>query len=40
MYLTGFHEAIGDVASLSVTTPEHLQSLGLLPNFVDDASNL
>ncbi|XP_056285839.1 angiotensin-converting enzyme [Pseudoliparis swirei] len=26
----GFHEAIGDVLSLSVSTPKHLQSIGLL----------
>ena len=32
----GFHEAIGDTLSLSVTTPEHLQAIGLLPNFEDD----
>ena len=27
----GFHEAIGDVLSLSVSTPEHLEEIGLLP---------
>jgi peptidyl-dipeptidase A len=32
----GFHEAIGDTLSLSVSTPEHLMEIGLLPNFVDD----
>jgi peptidyl-dipeptidase A len=32
----GFHEAIGDTLSLSVSTPEHLQTIGLLPNFEDD----
>lgn len=26
----GFHEAIGDVLALSVSTPKHLQSIGLL----------
>ena len=26
----GFHEAIGDVMALSVATPKHLQSIGLL----------
>jgi peptidyl-dipeptidase A len=35
-YFAGFHEAIGDTLSLSVTTPEHLQAIGLLPNFEDD----
>lgn len=28
----GFHEAIGDVLALSVSTPKHLQSIGLLDN--------
>lgn len=28
----GFHEAIGDVLALSVSTPKHLQSIGLLEN--------
>merc|ERR1712226_215972 len=32
----GFHEAIGDVMALSVSTPEHLAEIGLLPNFEDD----
>jgi len=32
----GFHEAIGDTLALSVSTPEHLIEIGLLPNFVDD----
>ncbi len=27
---TGFHEAIGDTMALSVQTPKHLQSVGLL----------
>ncbi len=31
----GFHEAIGDVLALSVSTPKHLQSIGLLDK-VDD----
>ena len=30
--LTGFHEAIGDTMALSVQTPAHLQSIGLLSN--------
>ena len=29
----GFHEAVGDVLSLSVSTPEHLEEIGLLPEF-------
>ena len=28
----GFHEAVGDVMSLSVQTPTHLNKIGLLPN--------
>lgn len=27
---TGFHEAVGDVMSLSVSTPKHLRAIGLL----------
>lgn len=29
---TGFHEAIGDVIALSVNTPKHLNTIGILPN--------
>lgn len=33
----GFHEAVGEIMSLSAATPSHLQSLGLLPSdFVED----
>ncbi|KAJ7427155.1 hypothetical protein WISP_09289 [Willisornis vidua] len=32
----GFHEAIGDVLSLSVSTPSHLQKIGLLSNATED----
>lgn len=32
----GFHEAIGDVLALSVSTPKHLQSIGLLDNVEDN----
>lgn len=33
----GFHEAVGEIMSLSAATPSHLQSLGLLPhNFIYD----
>lgn len=28
----GFHEAVGEIMSLSAATPSHLQSLGLLPS--------
>ncbi|XP_067687134.1 uncharacterized protein [Haliotis asinina] len=32
----GFHEAVGDVLALSVATPKHLQSIGLLSNVEED----
>ncbi|XP_075701161.1 angiotensin-converting enzyme isoform X2 [Rhinoderma darwinii] len=32
----GFHEAIGDVLSLSVSTPGHLKKIGLLDNVQED----
>ncbi|NXN98104.1 ACE enzyme, partial [Rhinopomastus cyanomelas] len=32
----GFHEAIGDVMSLSVSTPSHLKEIGLLSNATED----
>ncbi|NXO70473.1 ACE enzyme, partial [Phainopepla nitens] len=32
----GFHEAIGDVLSLSVSTPSHLKEIGLLSNATED----
>ncbi|XP_077419830.1 angiotensin-converting enzyme 2 isoform X2 [Vanacampus margaritifer] len=33
----GFHEAVGEIMSLSAATPKHLQALGLLPsNFTYD----
>ncbi|XP_033249765.1 angiotensin-converting enzyme-like [Drosophila miranda] len=32
----GFHEAVGDVLSLSVSTPKHLERIGLLSNYVRD----
>ncbi|XP_060767555.1 angiotensin-converting enzyme 2 isoform X1 [Neoarius graeffei] len=33
----GFHEAVGEIMSLSAATPSHLQSLGLLPaDFIED----
>ncbi|XP_075033464.1 angiotensin-converting enzyme [Mixophyes fleayi] len=32
----GFHEAIGDVLSLSVSTPRHLKTIGLLDNITED----
>lgn len=32
----GFHEAVGDVLSLSVSTPKHLEKIGLLKDYVED----
>lgn len=32
----GFHEAIGDVMGLSVSTPSHLKKIGLLDQVVQD----
>ncbi|XP_041371786.1 uncharacterized protein LOC121385251 [Gigantopelta aegis] len=32
----GFHEAVGDVMALSVSTPKHLQKIGLIKNLVED----
>lgn len=31
----GFHEAIGDAIALSVSTPKHLKTIGLLKNYVE-----
>uniref|UniRef100_A0A8C6VKL6 Angiotensin-converting enzyme n=1 Tax=Naja naja TaxID=35670 RepID=A0A8C6VKL6_NAJNA len=35
----GFHEAIGDVMSLSVSTPNHLKKIDLLTNVTEDREN-
>ncbi|XP_053870375.1 angiotensin-converting enzyme isoform X2 [Malaclemys terrapin pileata] len=35
----GFHEAIGDVMSLSVSTPGHLKKIGLLSQVTQDAES-
>ena len=34
--LLGFHEAVGDLLALSVSTPKHLKEIGLLEDYVDD----
>ena len=40
MYSTvGFHEAIGDVMELSVSTPEHLFEVGLFPDYEPNPGN-
>lgn len=36
--MTGFHDAIGDAISLSIT-PKHLQGLGLISKSVDDTAH-
>uniref|UniRef100_A0A336LZ65 Angiotensin-converting enzyme n=1 Tax=Culicoides sonorensis TaxID=179676 RepID=A0A336LZ65_CULSO len=36
----GFHEAVGDVLSLSVSTPKHLQKIGLLKDYQPDEEAL
>lgn len=36
----GFHEAIGDVLSLSVSTPGHLKTIGLLTDVTEDPGEL
>ncbi|KAI2584452.1 angiotensin I converting enzyme [Homo sapiens] len=35
----GFHEAIGDVLALSVSTPEHLHKIGLLDRVTNDTES-
>lgn len=36
----GFHEAVGDVLSLSVSTPKHLKRIGLLKDYQEDEQAL
>lgn len=36
---SAFHEAIGDAIALSVQTPRHLQTLGLVQKSVDDTAH-
>lgn len=37
----GFHEAVGEIMSLSAATPKHLVGLGLLePDFVYDSGTI
>ena len=35
----GFHEAVGDLIALSVSTPKHLEKIGLLENYKDSQEN-
>lgn len=39
LFFSGFHEAIGDTIALSVASPKHLQSLGLVQKSVDDTAH-
>lgn len=34
----GFHEAVGEAVALSVSTPKHLQTLGLANKYIDERS--
>lgn len=37
----GFHEAVGDVLALSVSSPKHLQKIGLLKDYdYDEAATI
>ncbi|RWS23656.1 angiotensin-converting enzyme-like protein, partial [Leptotrombidium deliense] len=36
----GFHEALGDLIALSVSTPEHLKKVGLLSDYTEDERNV
>lgn len=36
----GFHEAVGDVMALSVSTPKHLHSINLLDQVTDNTGEL
>ena len=36
----GFHEAVGDLMSLSVDTATHLEKLGLVKNYTSDEGEL
>ncbi len=35
----GFHEALGDLITLSVMTPTHLKKLDLIDDFVENEGN-
>lgn len=38
IHFSGFHDAIGDAITLSIT-PKHLQGLGLIQKSVDDTAH-
>jgi hypothetical protein len=35
-YITGFHEGMADIVSLSFQTPEHMKAIGLLDKIPSD----
>ena len=37
-FIVAFHEAIGETIALSVTTPRHLQKLGLANKYIDETA--
>ena len=39
MDVTGFHEAIGDVMALSVSTPGHMAEIGLIENYTPNPNS-
>lgn len=39
LFLVAFHEAIGDAIGLSIASPKHLQTLGLVQRSVDDVAH-
>lgn len=40
LFVSGFHEAVGDVMSLSVSTPKHLYTIGLLDKLENDTGDV
>lgn len=38
-FISAFHDALGDTIALSVSTPKHLQTLGLIQRPVDDTAH-
>lgn len=39
MFVLGFHEAIGEAVALSVSSPRHLQTLGLVQKSINDLAH-
>lgn len=36
LYISGFHEAVGDTIALSVSSPKHLRRVGLINGDAED----